>query len=50
MKHLGVVCKGGIHFGSIYCFSEVGSGGINAKSNVDLLNSVAFTRISVVGP
>ena len=42
--------KGGIHCGSIYCFSEVNTGGIDAQSNVDLLNSAAFTINSLVGP
>ena len=42
--------KGGVHFGSPYMFSMIGKGGIRAKCNLDLLDSMAFTLTSLVGP
>ena len=50
MRRVAAMGKGGIHCGSMYCFSEVGKGGIKAKSNLDLLDSAAFTIQSLVGP
>ena len=39
--------SGGIHFGSVYLFSQVG---VTAKCNLDLLESVGLTLASLVGP
>ena len=39
--------KEGIHCGSAYLFSE---GGIAAKWNLDLLDTMAFTISGLVGP
>ena len=44
------MAKGGIHTGSLYLFSMIGKGGVRAKCNVDLLDSVAFTLVGLVGP
>ncbi len=42
--------KGGVHMGTPYMFSMVGKGGIQAKCNLDLLDSMAFTLSGLVGP
>ena len=43
IKHVGALGRGGSHFGSVYCTSMVGQGGITAKCNLDLLETIAFT-------
>ena len=39
--------KGGVHLGPIYFYSQVG---VEAKCNLDLLETVAFTLCSPTGP
>ena len=41
------MCKGGVHLCSVYLFSQVG---VAAKCSLDLLESIAFTLASLVGP
>ena len=50
MKRASAMGKGGMHLGSPYLYSMVGKGGIRAKCNLDLLDSMAFTISGLVGP
>ena len=50
MKRISAMGKGGVHVGSMYLYSMVGKGGVQAKCNLDLLDSVAFTLSGLVGP
>ena len=50
MKRVSAMGKGGVHCGTPYMFSMVGQGGIKAKCNLDLLDSMAFTLSGLVGP
>ena len=36
--------------GSVYLYSMIGKGGVQAKCNLDLLDSIAFTLSGLVGP
>ena len=47
MKRLAAMGKGGLHLGWVYLHSTVG---VTAKRNLDLLETVAFTLASLVGP
>ena len=42
--------KGGVHCRTPYMYSMVRQGGIRAKCNLDLLDSMAFTISGLVGP
>ena len=42
--------KGGVHCGTPYLHSMIGKGGVRAKCNIDLLDSIAFTFSELVGP
>ena len=41
--------KGGVHVGTPYLYSMIGKGGVRAKCNLDLLDSIAFTLSGLVG-
>ena len=47
MRRVAAMGKGGVHCGSAYLFSE---GGIAAKWNLDLLDTMAFTISGLIGP
>ena len=49
MRRVAAMTKGGVHMGSIYCHSMVGQGGITAKCNLDLLESVGSTILQLKG-
>ena len=49
MKHVGALGRGGCHFGSVYFTSMVGQGGITAKWNLDLLETIALTLFVLKG-
>ena len=46
---LGGLGRGGCHFGSVYCTSMVGQGGLTAKCNLDLLETIGFTLSGLKG-
>ena len=46
LRRVAAMGKGGMHCGSIYCCDDVG---IQAKCNMDLLDSVAFTLSGLTG-
>ena len=50
MKRVAAMGKGGCHMGSVYLYSMIGKGGVQAKCNLDLLDSIAFTLSGLVGP
>ena len=50
MKRVSAMGKGGVHVGTPYLHSMVGKGGVRAKCNLDLLDSMAFTISGLVGP
>ena len=50
LQRVAAAGKGGIHFGSLYCVSMQGQGGIQAKCNLDFLETMGFTLSSLVGP
>ena len=50
IRRVAAMGRGGVHIGSIYCFSEANEGGIHSESNLGLLKSAAFTINSLVGP
>jgi hypothetical protein len=50
MRRVAAMGEGGVDCGSPYLYSMVGKGGITAQCNLDMLDSMAFTILGLVGP
>ena len=50
MRRVAAMGEGGVHCGTPYLYSMIGKGGILAQCNLDMLDSMAFTILGLVGP